>query len=148
MKTEHYLAGNIIQEVNGQFEGFIVVLEGSIFVDNTQMFIKGDCLFDDYVRNFEIRAFSNSKIGLITNDDLCELLEFYDKDEQIIMRNLASAVEIMKEEAILNPIRNMLDEEDRKKKQKKKKKELDSHTGIRMVADKAVFAFDYLNKNI
>jgi len=143
MKTEHYLAGNLIQEVNDHFEGFIVVLEGSIFVDNTQLFIKGDTLFDDYLRNFEIRAFSSSKIGLITSDDLCELLEFYENDEQIIMKNLATAVEILKEEAILNPIRNALDEEERKKKQKQRQKELDKG-GFAMYADMAVNAYKFI----
>lgn len=146
MKTEHYLAGNLIQEVNNQYEGFVVVLEGSCIVDNSQMFIKGDCLYDDYLRNFEIRAFSSCKIGLITSDDLCELLKLYGEDEQIIMQNLAKAVEIMNEEAVLNPIRNMLDEEARKKKQKQKQKELDSHTGMRHLLDKAVFAYNYIEE--
>jgi len=145
MKTEHYFAGNLIQEVNNQFEGFVVVLEGSLFVDNSQMFIKGDCLFDDYLRNFEVRAFTSCKIGLITSDDLCELLEFYEKDEQIIMQNLATAVQIMKEEAVLNPIRNMLEEEARKKKQKQKQKELDSRNNVRKMLDSAVFAYNLID---
>merc|ERR1712167_99577 len=102
MVIENYFAGNLIHEINCKFEGFVVVLEGSCYVDNNQVFVKGDCLYDDFLRNFEVRAYSSCKLGFIDIDRLeSRVLKFYGDDERLIKKNSDAAVLVMKEEACL-----------------------------------------------
>lgn len=131
MCVENYFAGNLVHEVKTKFEGIVVVLEGTCYVDNNQLFIKGDCLYDDFLRNFEVRAFSNCKLGWISLEEVNQsVLRFYQKDKELIEENLRAAIVILKEESLLNPIRNILDEEERKKAKRKEKEDLEKSSTL------------------
>merc|ERR1712167_366818 len=44
---EHYFTGNIIQEADTEFMGVIVVMRGSMTIDDESIAITGDAIFDD-----------------------------------------------------------------------------------------------------
>merc|ERR1712071_120873 len=125
MVTEHYFAGNLIQEVSSVFKGYMVVLEGSCYVDNNNLFVKG----------VEVRAFSQCKLGLIEHEDLEKILKFYSDDESTFNKNFEQAVAVMKEEAVLNPIKTLLNIEQSKKDKKKAAEKLeDANLAVKLKA--------------
>lgn len=131
MVIEHYFAGNLIQEVSSVFKGYMIVLEGSCYVDNNNLFVKGDCMYDDFLKGVEVRAFSQCKLGLIEHEDLEKIIKFYSDDKSTFNKNLEQAVAMMKEEAVLNPIRTKLNIEQRKRDKKKKAEELQDAKGTK-----------------
>jgi hypothetical protein len=135
MVIEHYFAGNLIQEVSSVFKGYMVVLEGSCYVDNNNLFVKGDCMYGDFLKGVEVRAFSQCKLGLIEHEDLEKILKFYSDDESTFNKNFEQAVAIMKEEAVLNPIKTLLNIEQSKKDKKKAAEKLeDANIAVKLKA--------------
>jgi len=146
MTIEHYFAGNMIQEISSVFNGVMVVLEGSCYVDNNNLFVKGDCLYDDFLKGVEVRAFSTCKLGLIEQEDLEKILAFYGEDKSIFNKNLEKAVAIMKEEAVLNPIRTLLNIEQKKKDKKKKAEKLQDASPLTKITKQAVEIVNMVDK--
>ena len=83
-------------------------------------------MYDDFLKGVEVRAFSQCKLGLIEHEDLEKILKFYSDDKSTFNKNLEQAVAVMKDEAVLNPIRNILNVEQSRKDKKKAAEKLES----------------------
>ena len=69
---EHYFPGNIIQEADTEFMGVIVVMRGSMTIDDEGIAITGDAIFDDiavktehdinFLAPQQVKAFSECQI--------------------------------------------------------------------------------------
>jgi CRP-like cAMP-binding protein len=92
---EYYYAGNIVQEADTAFLGMIIIMKGSLVVDDTHVKVKGDTVFDDIIdrqvpAHLQVKAFSECQIVRLDWQITRAILQLYKKDYKIVLSKIRS----------------------------------------------------------
>jgi len=92
---EYYYAGNIVQEADTAFLGMIIIMKGSLVVDDTHVKIKGDTVFEDIIdrqvpAHLQVKAFSECQIVRLDWQITRAILQLYKKDYKIVLNKIRS----------------------------------------------------------
>merc|ERR1712173_573373 len=86
---EYYYAGNIVQEADTPFLGMIIIMKGSLVVDDNEVKVKGDTVFDEIIdrqvpAHKQVKAFSECQIVRLDWAITRAILQLYKKDKVIV----------------------------------------------------------------
>lgn len=86
---EYYYAGNIVQEADTPFLGMIIIMKGSLVVDDHEVKVKGDTVFDEIIdrkvpAHKQVKAFSECQIVRLDWAITRAILQLYKKDKVIV----------------------------------------------------------------
>jgi len=81
-KIEYYFAGNIVQEADTDFMGIIVLMKGSMTIDDESVAIEGDAIFEDIAEKSgndalapqQVKAFSECQIVRVNYQVASEIM--------------------------------------------------------------------------